>query len=274
MLIVDEEIRNDVLDYFPVITNKKIYYQLLTQHIDYYHHYGEHNNKKQAFQDDTFFLNKSSLEWRVPLTVQKRLDMMDTDWNKSPFSTTLHELPNIYLQQDVSLFLDDSSSTQVSKLLYRTTIDSSTWHWQEKSKCFPLIETADKHPPLCHPQHERQAYAADKTRKATYSHRCARKLALFDTMSTIVDIDNNHNNSSYIPPDYGREISLTSTTTTTPPAQAAAAAVKPTTTTAETSTNGHLQNNPPPACQFLPHREIDDFIKQKKQVNPTFQKQE
>ncbi|KAK4513462.1 uncharacterized protein ATC70_005463 [Mucor velutinosus] len=260
MLLVDEETRTDVLDYFPAITNKKIYYQLLTQHIHY--------QDAQTFQDDISFLKESSLKWRVPLTVQKRLDMMDTDWNKLP--STLHEMPNIYLQ-DLALFLDDS--TTLSRLLYSANIDSSTWQWQEKSKCFPLIETTKGHVVFSHPQHERQAMAADKSRKATYSHRSVRKLALFDTMSTIITTsssssssgkDDNANAHNPIPPDYGREIS-TSTSTH------AAANTATTTLTAETATLGDIQNNAiryrPPGCKFLPHREIDDFIKQKKQVN-------
>ncbi|GAN08353.1 hypothetical protein MAM1_0200c07862 [Mucor ambiguus] len=263
--LVDEETRIDVFDYFPVITNKKIYYEILTQHIDYYD-----AQQNQTFQDDISFLKESSLEWRVPLTVQKRLDMMDTDWNKLP--SRLHEMPNIYLQ-DLALFLDDS--TKVSRLLYRADIDSSTWHWQEKSKCFPLIETTEDHPPFSHSQHERQAYAADQTRKATYSHRCARKLALFDSLSTTgrnsdVNVDTYSNPT---PPDYGREISTTITTaiasTQAVTSMNATAAGKP--ATSETTACGNIQNYEalyrPPGCKFLPHREIDDFIKQKKQVS-------
>jgi hypothetical protein len=187
-------------------------------------------------------------------------------------------MPNIYLQ-DLALFLDDS--TKVSRLLYRANIDSSTWHWQEKSKCFPLIETTEDHPPFSHSQHERQAYAADQTRKATYSHRCARKLALFDPLSTTrgnsdVNVDKY---SNLTPPDYGKEISDTTTTTaTTATATAstqavtsmnAAAAGRP--ATLETTACGNLQNYEalyrPPGSKFFPHQEIDDFIKQKKQVS-------
>lgn len=192
------------------------------------------------------------MEWRVPLTVQKRLGQMDTDWNRLP--STLHEMPNIYLQ-DLALFLDDS--TKLSRLLYRANIDLSTWHWREKSKCFPLIDTTEDHLLfLCHPEQECQAIAADKTRKATFSRRGARKLASFDTNATTTtsDTDDTVNKHNHTPPDYGREIS----TATNP-------------TTAETPANGNLHNNAtryrPPEGRFLPHLEIDDFIKQKKQVS-------
>lgn len=180
---------------------------------------------------------------------------MNTDWNKPP--STLHEIPNILYLQDLSLFID--ASTKLSRLLYRAKIDSSAWHWQEKSKCFPLIETTEKHLVFSHPQHERQAYAADKTRKATYSHRSVRKLALFDATARESSINVPYNNPT--PPDYGKEVATS--TATTPPMQAA--------TAAETTSYGKSQNNQvffyrPPGSSFHPHQEIDDFIKQKKQV--------
>ncbi|KAL9558789.1 hypothetical protein PS6_001118 [Mucor atramentarius] len=253
-LVVDEETRTDVLDYFPVITNKEIYYQLLTQHIKY-----KHAQQNQAFQDDTSFLNEFSLKWRVPLTVQKRLEKVDTDWNKMP--STLHEMPNIYLQ-DLALFLDDSTS----RLLY-SKIDLSTWNWQEKSKCFPLIETTENRIPFSHLHHERQAKAADKTRKAKYSRRSVRKLALFDTSSSSTTTTVNKHNLTQ--PDYGREIIPTPTVIPTTAAAAAAAAAA-----AETARNRNSATTlyRSPGGTFLPHREIDDFIKQKKQVS--FIKQE
>lgn len=186
------------------------------------------------------------MKWRVPLTVQKRLEKVDTDWNKMP--STLHEMPNIYLQ-DLALFLDDSTS----KLLY-SKIDLSTWNWQEKSKCFPLIETTENRIPFSHLHHERQAKAADKTRKAKYSRRSVRKLALFDTSSSSTTTTVNKHNLTQ--PDYGREIP-------TPTTVAAAA------TTAETARNSNSATTlyRSPGGTFLPHREIDDFIKQKKQVS-------
>lgn len=167
------------------------------------------------------------MKWIVPLTVQKRLEMIDHDWNISPLM--LHQTPNLYLLQD-SLFLDNSS-------LY-SKITLTTWNWQEKSKCFPLIKTAKNHDSFSHRCSNRQ----ETPKIAQYSRNIIRKLAIFDTKEQIQE-------KPHRPVvDYGKEYYNNTQIT---------AAVKDGSTTKPTNTTTFHTT-----CNFLPSREVEVFIKQ------------
>jgi hypothetical protein len=84
------------------------------------------------------FLNRISdtEKWRIPLTALKRLDDAEYDWNIRPSRSP--ELPNMFLEP-ASLFID-------------LAIPFDHWNWKNKSKCFPLVDTAPYRPssPVLH----------------------------------------------------------------------------------------------------------------------------
>ncbi|KAI8643044.1 hypothetical protein BD408DRAFT_415492 [Parasitella parasitica] len=184
------------------------------------------------------------MKWRVSPTVQSLLDKIDHDWN-IPFSSMSPEIPNIYLQD--SLFLDDTS-------LY-SKIGVPTWNWQEKSKCFPLIKTTKA--PISSCQHRQAPLKNGSEKKAQYSRHIIQKIALFDTSSANTGQARQRTRNH---PDYGKEIAPHNhhgSDTTDAKATITNGSNKQVDTTAVGIA----------ACSFLPHREIDSFIKRKQQRN-------
>ncbi|KAI9359746.1 hypothetical protein BD770DRAFT_409454 [Pilaira anomala] len=116
-LLLDNEIRHDIIEFFPTILNKEIYFKLLE----------EINmntltiNEPQVMDDN--YLKKYS-RWKVLLSVLKRLDSIDCDWNIMP-QPSLHHMPFMYLEQPIPLLCD--------------TVNN--WDPKTKLKYFPVIPT-------------------------------------------------------------------------------------------------------------------------------------
>ena len=166
--------------------------------------------------------------------------MIDHDWSIGPLM--LHQIPNLFLLQD-SLFLDNSS-------LYSKII-LTTWNWQEKSKCFPLIKTAKNHNSFSHRCPCRQ----ETPKKAQYSRNIIRKLAIFDTKEEIKEKLNRP-----VAVDYGKEYHNNGQIT---------AAVNDGSNNKITYTTAFHTT-----CNFLPSREIEVFIKQNQQQQQQQQQQQ
>ncbi|CEP18866.1 hypothetical protein [Parasitella parasitica] len=184
------------------------------------------------------------MEWHVSPTVQKLLDKIDYDWN-IPYYTMSPELPTLYLED--SLFLDDSS-------LY-SKIKVATWNWQEKSKCFPLIKTTNA-PFISLDKHWQTSVKKDDEKKAQYPRRSIQKIALFDISSVSMG-QTRQRTRNYS--DYGKEV-VPQDHHGSNNRSAISAAVIDGTDKQANGTAFHAAT-----CSFLPHQEIDSFIKRKQQ---------
>ncbi|KAI9484199.1 MAG: hypothetical protein EXX96DRAFT_617143 [Benjaminiella poitrasii] len=116
-MYVDQDIRDEFLDYFPTLMDKKIYYK-----------YAEQVNvvMTKEKQGRSEMMNNCSTKWKLPLATLKRLDQVEYDWKKDIMSFN-DELPNLTLEPLFLLSLEES-------------IQIDTWYWQDKSKSFPLIQ--------------------------------------------------------------------------------------------------------------------------------------
>ncbi|KAI9262526.1 hypothetical protein EDC94DRAFT_96306 [Helicostylum pulchrum] len=118
---LSSEIRHDIIELFPTLLNKEIYFKLVKEiHLP--------TTTQEVLNNDIY---QKEYRWKIHFSILKRLDSIDRDWNIRP-QPLLHQLPILYLEQPINLFCN--------------TVNK--WNHKEKLTYFPMIETIQE------PQHE------------------------------------------------------------------------------------------------------------------------
>ncbi|KAI8348865.1 hypothetical protein BD560DRAFT_439285 [Blakeslea trispora] len=111
---MDDELRQDILDYFPTLLDHsyKMDYALAKKVPC-----GQGNNLSS--QNDNIDLTHCLLRWQISFQTLVDIDDIKQLTNGFPISESAHRFLEPYIEQPVQL---------------------DRWHWQEKSKSFPLIQ--------------------------------------------------------------------------------------------------------------------------------------
>ncbi|CAO3697121.1 unnamed protein product [Rhizopus stolonifer] len=114
-MLISEEYRQELFEYFPRLPNKDIYYQL-TKHVTQ-----SFVEKSNTFRElDIVNLETTFPKWRLPFSVLKRIDVLQTAWSSSKEMSIKGFL-------DYPIFSDQG-------------VTVNDWLWQERSKYLPSIE--------------------------------------------------------------------------------------------------------------------------------------